>query len=237
MGRLPGFTHHHYDAVCHWNPVNVNLIFLCLFVCFVFSCRVSSTTPNFPASSTLDAKPFVINDFVIGSVTANIAHFTPDGSELQVTRTCAASTIVRRTSFLSPNDNLAWTPSRSPWEWAEKRLGVQATLHLLFSKMVKKVWHKLLLKTLLFGFLGMYAVFLESLEKLDPFHGMEVLFPKYFQSISWIFPFHGKHSHNMELEKIMEIGYSNLFLQYFQNISIPWKRSNVAFWPLVALVS
>ena len=30
----------------------------------------------------------------------------------------------------------------------------------------------------------------------------------------------------MELDKTLEIGFSNLFLQCFQNISILWKRSN-----------
>ena len=29
----------------------------------------------------------------------------------------------------------------------------------------------------------------------------------------------------MELDKTMEIGFSNLFLQYFQNIAILWKRT------------
>ena len=54
---------------------------------------------------------------------------------------------------------------------------------------------------------------------------MELLFPEYFQSISRIFPYHGKHFHTVELDKTMEIGFSNLFLQYFQNISILWERS------------
>ena len=43
---------------------------------------------------------------------------------------------------------------------------------------------------------------------------MEVLFP-------------GQHFHTMELDKTMEVGFSNLFLQYFQHIqSTLWKRSN-----------
>ena len=66
-----------------------------------------------------------------------------------------------------------------------------------------------------------------SLEKLDClFHSMEVLFPGYSQNISRIFPYHGLHLHTMELDKTMKIGFSNLFLQYFQNTSIRWKRSN-----------
>ena len=56
---------------------------------------------------------------------------------------------------------------------------------------------------------------------------MEVLFPEYFQSISRIFPYHGKHFHTMELDKTMETGFSNLVLQYFHCISsILWERSN-----------
>ena len=34
----------------------------------------------------------------------------------------------------------------------------------------------------------------------------------------------------MELDKTMEIVFSNLLLQYFQNISIPWKRN---FFPVI----
>ena len=68
------------------------------------------------------------------------------------------------------------------------------------------------------------------LEQLDLFHGTEVLFPEYFESISRIFiPCHGQHFHTMASDKTMEIGFSNL--QYFQNISIPWKRSNSASVP------
>ena len=33
-----------------------------------------------------------------------------------------------------------------------------------------------------------------------------------------IFPYHREHCHTMELDQTMEIGFSNLFLQYFQNI-------------------
>ena len=55
---------------------------------------------------------------------------------------------------------------------------------------------------------------------------MDVLFPEYFQSISIIFPYHGQHVHTMELDKTMGIECANLFLQYFQNISITWKRFN-----------
>ena len=53
------------------------------------------------------------------------------------------------------------------------------------------------------------------------FHNIFRIFLEYF-------PYHGKHFHSMELDKNMEIGFSNLFLQYFQNISILWKRSNVS---------
>lgn len=42
--------------------------------------------PNYPSSSTLDAEPFVVNDFLISTSTANIAHFATDGSELQFVR-------------------------------------------------------------------------------------------------------------------------------------------------------
>ena len=62
------------------------------------------------------------------------------------------------------------------------------------------------------------------LEKLDFFHSIEVIFPGYFQSIQSIFPYHGKHFRIKELDKTMEIGFSNLYLQYFQNTSILWKR-------------
>ena len=46
--------------------------------------------------------------------------------------------------------------------------------------------------------------------KLDFFHIMKVLFPAYFRHISKTY--HGKHFHIMELDKTMEIGFSNLFL-------------------------
>ena len=42
----------------------------------------------------------------------------------------------------------------------------------------------------------------------------------YFQNISRIFPYHGKHFHTME------IGFSNIFPRYFHNISVLWNRSN-----------
>ena len=45
-----------------------------------------------------------------------------------------------------------------------------------------------------------------TLEKLHLFHSVEVLFPEYF--------------HTMELDKTMDIGFPDLFLQYFQTISI-----------------
>ena len=34
--------------------------------------------------------------------------------------------------------------------------------------------------------------------------------------------------YTMDLDKTMEIGFSKLFLQYFHNISILWKRSNLS---------
>ena len=55
------------------------------------------------------------------------------------------------------------------------------------------------------------------------------IFPEYFR----VFPYHEKHFHTMELDKTVEIGFSNLSLQYFQNISIPWK--DVQFFPLSVL--
>ena len=43
-----------------------------------------------------------------------------------------------------------------------------------------------------------------------------VTFPQfYFQNISRVFPHHWEHFHTMELDKTMEIGFSNLFLFYF----------------------
>ena len=39
----------------------------------------------------------------------------------------------------------------------------------------------------------------KTLQNLDLFHCMEVLFPEYFQSTSRIFPCHGKHFHTMEV--------------------------------------
>ena len=50
------------------------------------------------------------------------------------------------------------------------------------------------------------------LEKTD-IYSMEVLFPQYSQSILK-FPYHEKYFHILELNKTMEIGFSNLFLQY-----------------------
>ena len=46
-----------------------------------------------------------------------------------------------------------------------------------------------------------------SLEKLDSLHSMGVLFLEYFHTTE-------KHSHSMELDKIMGIGFSNLFQQF-----------------------
>ena len=53
---------------------------------------------------------------------------------------------------------------------------------------------------------------LSSLEKLDPFHSVAVLFPDYFQSISRMFPF----QYYGIGQNYMETGFSDL-LQYFQN--------------------
>ena len=50
------------------------------FVCS----RTPQNKTNYPASSTLDGTPFMVNDFVISTSTANIAHFATDGSTLQV---------------------------------------------------------------------------------------------------------------------------------------------------------
>ena len=63
-----------------------------------------------------------------------------------------------------------------------------------------------------------------------PVHIMEVLFPEYFQSISRIFLNDGEHLHTMELYKTMENGFSNLFLQYFQNIPMLRQKSNFCRW-------
>ena len=56
---------------------------------------------------------------------------------------------------------------------------------------------------------------------------MEVLFPEYLRLISRI-PYHRKQLHTMKLNKTMETGFSNLFLQYFQTIVILWKRCSVS---------
>lgn len=48
---------------------------------------VDTQTPKdqtyYPASSTLEGIPFVVNDFVISTLTANVAYFCTDGSKLQ----------------------------------------------------------------------------------------------------------------------------------------------------------
>lgn len=48
---------------------------------------VDAQTPKdqtyYPASSTLEGIPFVVNDFVISTLTANVAYFCTDGSKLQ----------------------------------------------------------------------------------------------------------------------------------------------------------
>ena len=76
-------------------------------------------------------------------------------------------------------------------------------------------------------FFNLFFIFLDakSIGKLHwknwtLFHRMEVLFPEYLQNISRILPYHEKYFHIMELDKTLKIGFSILFLQYFQNISI-----------------
>ena len=49
-------------------------------------------------------------------------------------------------------------------------------------------------------------------------------FQKYIQSISRIFPYRGKHFYAMELDKTMEIEFSNFFFTIFQNTIILWKN-------------
>ena len=66
------------------------------------------------------------------------------------------------------------------------------------------------------------------------FTGKTEPLPQYGSFISRIFPYHGKHLHTMELDKTMDIGFSNLFLQYFQNICILWK---VQFVLIIACVN
>ena len=53
-----------------------------------------------------------------------------------------------------------------------------------------------------------------TLEKLDLFHNMEVLFPEYFLNIS-IPRKKKKNFHTMEMDITVEIGFSNRFLYYF----------------------
>ena len=54
--------------------------------------------------------------------------------------------------------------------------------------------------------------------KTGPLHSMEVLFPEYFRRISTIFPHHGQHLRTIKLDKTIEIGFYNLFLQYFHTM-------------------
>ena len=56
----------------------------------------------------------------------------------------------------------------------------------------------------------------KAMEKRDLFQSMESL--EYFQSISRIFPYHGEQFHSMKLDKTMEIGFSNLFLNNISKI-------------------
>ena len=62
------------------------------------------------------------------------------------------------------------------------------------------------------------------------FHSMEVLFEEYFQSISWIFPYHVKHFRTIEFDETMENGFSNLFQQYLQKIPVLRQKSNFCQW-------
>lgn len=70
----------HFTSMMKKNMLN-------LFInndCVHFFFRTPQEKTNFPASSTLDGSPFLVNDFVISTSTANIAHFVTNGSELQV---------------------------------------------------------------------------------------------------------------------------------------------------------
>ncbi|PFX32907.1 WD repeat-containing protein 66 [Stylophora pistillata] len=69
----------------HFNAGPINA------VSFSYSPKIADRqTPqvqaNYPPSSTLDAVPFVVNDFLISTSTTNIAHFATDGSKLQFVR-------------------------------------------------------------------------------------------------------------------------------------------------------
>lgn len=59
-----------------------------LIMCVHFFFRTPQEKSNFPASSTLDGSPLLVNDFVISTSTANVAHFVTSGSELQVWTFC-----------------------------------------------------------------------------------------------------------------------------------------------------
>lgn len=49
-----------------------------------FFSRTPEDQTGYPASSTLEGTPHVVNDFVISTLTANVAYFCTDGSTLQV---------------------------------------------------------------------------------------------------------------------------------------------------------
>ena len=85
-----------FDSIKVKNKV-FELALICLY-CFLIlllvtlfnfmSCFFLSRTPEnktaYPASSTLEGTPHVVNDFVISTSTANVAYFRTDGSTLQV---------------------------------------------------------------------------------------------------------------------------------------------------------
>ena len=82
-----------------------------------------------------------------------------------------------------------------------------------------------------------HCLFLSTSCHWNNWTSSRVWVPEYFQSTSRIFPYCTRHFHIMELDKTMEIGFSNLFLQYLQNISILWNRPppvSVAFWEIHA---
>ena len=56
--------------------------------------------------------------------------------------------------------------------------------------------------------------------KLNLFDSVEILFPEYFQSILEYFHTTDNISILWNWTKLWKIGISNLFLQYFQNMSI-----------------
>ncbi|XP_032233978.2 cilia- and flagella-associated protein 251 [Nematostella vectensis] len=53
----------------------------------------SSRKPQFPASSTLDATPFIVNDFTVSTFTANVGYFSPTSNNFQFLRQEHDSTV------------------------------------------------------------------------------------------------------------------------------------------------